>query len=687
MVVESASVELDDFDVLELVAVAPGLAPAPAPAGRRRLAEESSGALAPARSSFPAIADYAFLSDCENNCLVAPSGAVEWLCLPNPHDPSVFGTLLDRSAGSFRLGPQDLSVPASRRYLPGTTVLETTWQTDTGWLVVTDFLAVGPWHRDEDRSGLHRRTPSDFDARHVLVRIAQCIHGVVDLTLNCAPSFDYGRLDARWEYTGAGYEQVGTSTLGAIRLSLAGSLRLGIEGRNVLARHRLHEGETSFVSLGWSERPLPSEQDEVMCWRQQTEGFWRAWLDRGEIPDHQGREALERSALALKGLTYAPTGALLAAPTSSLPEQPGGQRNWDYRFAWVRDTAFAMWGLHALGYDAEAEDFLAFLGDMIESDAGLDCRRGDGAAERRANEAPRLQILYAVNGAPQEPEISLEHLSGYEGATPVRVGNGAYGQEQHDIYGTVVDCVYQHVRNRDALSERTWRIVVLAVEAALQHWREPDRGIWEVRGAPRHFTLSKVMCWVAADRGARLAALHGDAGRATRWRAAAEEIHADVCANGLDRGGRFTQSYGSDELDASLLLLPLVRFLAPDDPRLVATVLGVAEELTVDGMVLRYRTESTDDGLAQPEGSFTTCSFWLVSALTEIGETARARQLCERLLAAASPLGLYAEELDPKSGRHLGNFPQALTHLALINAVLHVVRADQAEEDLAQRRG
>ncbi len=623
------------------------------------------------RGSFPAIADYAFLSDCENNCLVAPSGAVEWLCLPYPHDPSVFGTLLDRSAGSFRLGPEDLAVPASRRYLPGTTVLETTWQTPTGWLVVTDFLAVGPWHRNEDRSLLHRRTPGDFDARHVLVRIATCIHGVVDLTLKCAPSFDYGIEDARWEYGGPGYGQVVTTTPGTVQLSLAGNLRLGIEGRNVLARHRLACGESAFVSLGWSGRPLPSEIEEVELWRRETEGVWRAWLDRGQIPDEPGRDALERSALALKGLTYAPTGALLAAPTTSLPEQPGGSRNWDYRFAWVRDSAFAMWGLHALGFDAEAEDFLAFLGDMLERDAPA----GSG---RVAGEDGRLAILYAVNGVHQLAESSLDHLSGYEGSAPVRVGNGAYDQDQHDIFGTVVDCVYQHARNRDALSERTWRLVVVAVESALRVWREPDRGIWEVRGEPRHFTLSKVMCWVAADRGALLAALRGDPVRAARWRRAADEIHADVCERGLGAKGRFTQHYDTEELDASLLLLPLVRFLPPEDPRLRATVLAVAEELTVDQMVLRYRTEATDDGLDQPEGSFTTCSFWLVSALAEIGETARARGLCDRLLAAASPLGLYAEELDPRTGRHLGNFPQALTHLALINAVLHVVRAEQA---------
>ncbi len=447
----------------------------------------------------------------------------------------------------------------------------------------------------------------------------------------------------------------------------------------MLARHRLQEGESSFVSLGWSERPLPGELDEVTRWLRQTEGFWRAWLDSGSFPDHPGRETLERSALTLKGLSYAPTGALLAAPTTSLPEQPGGQRNWDYRYAWVRDSAFAMWGLHALGFDAEAEDFLAFLGDMLDPDLDPAGTAGEGGVEPLGEHTPRLQVLYAVDGSRETPEAVLEHLSGYDGSAPVRVGNDAYRQEQHDIYGTVVDCIYQHARNRDALSERAWRTTVIAVEAAVANWREPDRGIWEVRGEPRHFTFSKVMCWVAADRGARLAALHGDEGRAGSWRAAAEEIHADICAHGVDAGGRFTQSYDSTELDASLLLLPLVRFLPPEDPRLRATVLGIADELTDEGMVARYRTETTDDGLDQPEGSFITCSFWLVSALAEIGEGRRARQLCERLLVAASSLGLYAEEIDPATGHHLGNFPQALTHLALINAVLHLVRSEEEE--------
>jgi alpha,alpha-trehalase len=617
---------------------------------------------------FPPIADYAFLSDCENTCLIAPTGAVEWLCLPKPHDPSVFGTLLDRAAGSFRLAPADTAVPANRRYVPGTMVLATTWQTRTGWLAVRDFLAVGPWHRTSDRSALHRRTPGDFDAKHMLIRSATCLHGSVDVALDCEPSFDYGRVDARWEYAGATYDEVVTTNSGFVSLNLAGDLRLGIEGRAVRARHRLSQGESCYVSLSWADRPSPADSAEVNICLADTNRFWRGWIDGGRFPDHPWREHLQRSALTLKGLTYASTGALLAAPTTSLPENPGGQRNWDYRYTWIRDASFALWALHALGFDAEADDFLAFLGDVLKPEAS--------AAGTPAPTAD-LQVLYCIDGTKAVLETELDHLSGYDGSQPVRIGNAAHSQEQLDILGAIVDCVYQHTRSRDSLNERSWRIVVQAVETALRCWRQPDHSIWETRGEPRHFTYSKVMCWVAADRGARLAALRGERDRADRWWTAALEIHADVCENGVDDKGRFTQSYGSGDLDASLLVLPLVRFLPPEDERMRSTILAIANELSDKGLVHRYRTDTTDDGLDEPEASFTVCSFWLVSALVEIGEIDRARQLCERLLGLSSTLGLYGEELDAATGRHLGNFPQALTHLALVNAVLHVIEAER----------
>lgn len=617
---------------------------------------------------FPPIADYAFLSDCENTCLVAPTGAVEWLCLPRPHDASVFGTILDRAAGSFRLAPADTAVPANRRYISGSMVLATTWQTRTGWLSVRDFLAIGPWHRQSDRSSLHRRTPGDFDARHVLVRSATCLHGSVDVVLDCEPCFGYGAQDAQWAYCGPSYQEVATTNPDFIRLTLAGDLRLGIEGRAVRARHRLSPGESCYVTLSWADRPAPAGRAEIDACLTETNRFWRGWIDGGRFPDHPWREQLQRSAFTLKALTYAPTGALLAAPTTSLPEHPGGERNWDYRYTWVRDAAFTLWALHALGFDAEADDFLAFLGDVLEP---RDADDGARSAEQH------LQVLYAVDGTTTLPETVLAHLSGYGGSRPVRVGNEAYRQEQFDILGAIVDCVYQHTRTRDSLSERAWKLVVHVVEMALRSWSKPDQSIWETRGEPRHYTFSKVMCWVAADRGARLAALRGERERADRWWSAALQIHADICEHGLDAYGRFTQSYGTDELDASLLVLPLVRFLPPDDERLRATVLGIADELTDDGLVHRYRTAATDDGLGEPEASFTVCSFWLVSALVEIGEQERAHKLCERLLGAASGLGLYGEELDPSTGRHLGNFPQALTHLSLVNAVLHVIEAER----------
>jgi GH15 family glucan-1,4-alpha-glucosidase len=614
---------------------------------------------------FPPIADYALLSDCENTCLVAPTGGIEWLCLPRPHDPSVFGTILDRAAGSFRLAPADTAVPANRRYVPGTMVLATTWQTRTGWLAVRDFLAVGPWHRTSDRSALHRRTPSDFDARHTLVRVATCLHGTVDLVLDCEPSFDYGRHDAHWEYAGLAYDTVHTTNSEFIALTLTGDLRLGIEGRAIRARHRLTEGETCYVALSWAERPPPADGAEAARSLEETSRFWRGWIDGGRFPDHPWREQLQRSALTLKALTYASSGALLAAPTTSLPEQPGGHRNWDYRYTWVRDAAFTLWAMHALGFDAEADDFLAFLGDVLEPNGSTSPPVG------------ALAVLYAADGTMPPEETELEHLSGYGGSKPVRVGNAADRQEQLDILGAIVDCVYQHTRSRDSLTERAWRLVVHTVETTLQRWQQPDHSIWETRGEPQQFTFSKVMCWVAADRGARLAALRGESERADRWWDAALHIHADVCEHGVDQDGRFTQAYGSRELDASLLLLPLMRFLPPTDPRLRATVLGIDEELGDDGFVRRYRTESTDDGIGEPEATFTVCSFWLVSALVEIGEHSRARKLCERLLGAASTLGLYGEELDPATGRQLGNFPQALTHLALVNAVLHVIEAER----------
>jgi GH15 family glucan-1,4-alpha-glucosidase len=625
------------------------------------------------RNPFPPIADYAFLSDCENTCLISSAGSVEWMCAPRPDSPSFFGAMLDRGAGHFRISPYGVTVPAARRYLPGGMILETTWQTHTGWMIVRDTLVMSEWHDIEKRSHTHRRTPMDWDAEHTLLRTVRCVSGTVELVVDCEPSFDYHRIPARWEYTTDGY---GEAVARAKRdpdaypaLRLTTNLRLGLDGRQARARTRLKEGDDVFVALSFSSNAAPQTYAEAAEKLWTTSECWRQWINIGNFPDHPWKTYLQRSALTLKGLSYAPTGALLAASTTSLPETPQGERNWDYRYSWIRDSTFALWGLYTLGLDREADDFFAFIAEVSGANDG---------------EPHPLQVMYGVGGERTLVEGELDHLSGYDNARPVRIGNGAFDQMQHDVWGSMLDSVYLHSRSREQISENLWPVLKSQVEEAIAHWREPDRGIWEVRGEPQHFTSSKIMCWVALDRGAKLAELHGWTSYIEEWRGIAEEIKADILANGVDHRGVLTQRYGDDALDASLLLAVLTRFLPPEDPRLRATVLAIADELTDDGLVLRYRTHETDDGLSGEEGTFTICSFWLVSALVEIGEVSRAKHLCERLLSFASPLHLYAEEIDPRTGRHLGNFPQAFTHLALINAVVHVIRAEDDPDDAGE---
>ncbi len=612
------------------------------------------------------IGDYGFLSDGEVSALLAPAGSIDWMCVPRFDSPSVFGRLLGRRAGEFKIAPADIATPADVRYLPGTMIMETSWGTPTGWIIVRDALLVGPWHHENDRSHTYQRTPNDYEAEHILLRTIRCASGEVQTIMDCEPVFDYGRKTVRWDYDGEGYYQAtATAEDFDLELTITSDMRLGFEGGRASSRTLLKEGDTRFVALSWQGAPPPQTYADAYSRQVWTAHHWQHWLARGKFPDHPWRGYLQRSALTLKGLTYAPTGAIAAAGTTSLPETIGGARNYDYRYTWIRDGTFALWGLYTLGFDWEAVDFFSFIADLVA-------------------DAQDIQIMYGIGGEKKLTEYELDHLPGYANSHPVRIGNAAYAQRQHDVWGALLDSVYLHFKAADHLDNRIWPILDTQVAEALKHWREPDAGIWEVRGQLQHFTSSKIMCWVAVDRGARIARLTGELDKADEWDQAADEIKADILANGVDKRGVFTQYYGNDALDASLLLAPLLRFLPPDDPRIRATVLAIADELTVHDLVLRYKVEETDDGFSGEEGSFTICSFWLVSALCEIGEAERARKLCAKLLSFAGPLQLYGEEIDAHTGAHLGNFPQAFTHLALINAVMHVIKLEEVERSVGR---
>ena len=615
---------------------------------------------AAAPSPFTPIADYAFLSDCHTGALVAPDGTIDWLCVPRFDAPSVFGSMLDRQAGGFRLGAYGVTVPATRRYEPGTKVLVTTWNTPAGWIEVRDALVVGPRGRP-DTITPHTRPPADDDAAHALVRTVTCLDGAVEVELLCEPVFDYGREDAAWTLDESA--QCADATGAGVTVRLRTDMALGVEGGRVRARHVLRAGERAFCALSWAEGlAAPADAVEADAMLTATAEFWRTWLDRARPIDHRWREPIERSALTIKGLTFMPTGALVAALTTSLPETPGGERNWDYRYAWMRDSTFTLRALHWLGLDWEADEFMQFVADLEPvADGGL-------------------QIMYGIDGRRDLTESTRDDLSGYAGARPVRIGNGAFDQRQNDVYGAVLDSILLHTRRSQRLPRRLWPIVESQATCATNVWREPDQGIWEARGAPQHYVSSKLMGWVALDRAAKLAAIAGEGEREREWAATAEEIRADILEHGVSDRGVLRQHYGTDALDASNLLASILGFLPGDHAVLRATVFAIADDLTEDGFVLRYRTEETDDGLSGKEGTFVICSFWLVSALAGIGELQRARDLMERLLRIASPLGLYAEEFDTATGRHLGNFPQAFSHLALLEAAARIIVAERLDE-------
>ena len=626
--------------------------------GKPTGARKPQSAAAP--SPFPPIADYAFLSDCHTGALVAPDGSIDWLCVPRFDSPSIFGNLLDRQGGWFRLGPFGINVPAARVYEPGTNSLVTTWKTPGGWILVRDALTIGP-RRGEDEVTPHTRPPTDEDGDHLLVRTVLCLDGSVEVELICDPVFDYGRTPGEWTLVGDDRHTADASGAG-VTVRLRTDMALGIEGDWIRGRHELKQGDQVYCSLSWAEGlDSPQTVDEANGRLAATTRFWRNWLGHARLPDHRWREPIQRSALAIKGLTYMPTGATVAASTTSLPETPGGERNWDYRFSWMRDSTFTLQALHFLNLDWEAEEFMQFVADLEPNE--------DGA----------LQIMYGIDGRRDLSESTRDDLSGYAGAFPVRVGNGAFDQRQNDVYGAVLDSIFLHTRRSQRLPRRLWPIVQSQAECATKVWRDPDQGIWEARGEPKHYVSSKLMGWVALDRARQLAGVAGEPKLETQWRATAEEIHADILEHGV-RDGVLRQHYDTDALDASTLLAAMFGFLPGTDERLYKSVLAIADDLTEDGFVLRYKTGETDDGLSGKEGSFLICSFWLVSGLAIVGEQQRAHDLMEKLLRIGSPLGLYAEEYDTATARHLGNFPQAFSHLALIEAAGRLILAERLKE-------
>ena len=627
-----------------------------APSPKRDAETMPQSAAAP--SPFPPIADYAFLSNCHTGALVAPDGAIDWLCVPSFDSPSVFASLLDRQGGSFRLGPFGINVPNARVYEPGTNTLLTTWHTPTGWIMVRDALTMGP-RTHEDEVTPHTRPPTDEEGDHMLVRTVLCIGGTVEVELICEPVFDYGRTPAEWSLID---RHTADATGAGQTIRLKSDLALGVEGDWVRARHDLTQGEQIYCSLSWAEQlESPQSVDEANERLAATASFWRAWMGRARIPDHRFREAIQRSALAIKGLTYMPTGATVAAATTSLPETPGGERNWDYRYTWMRDSTFTLQALHFLNLDWEADEFMQFVADLEPNE--------DGA----------LQIMYGIDGRRDLTESTRDDLSGYAGASPVRVGNGAFDQRQNDVFGAVLDSILLHSRRSARLPRRLWPIVETQAKCATSVWKQPDQGIWEARGKPQHYVSSKLMCWVALDRASKLAAIGGEPKLEAEWGSTAEEIKADILDRGI-KDGVLRQHYDTDALDASTLLAAIFGFLPGDDERLRKSVEAIDTDLTEHGFVLRYKTGETDDGLSGKEGTFLICSFWLVSGLAVIGEEQRARDLMERLLRVASPLGLFAEEFDADTGRHLGNFPQAFSHLALIEAGARIILAERLRE-------
>jgi GH15 family glucan-1,4-alpha-glucosidase len=578
----------------------------------------------------PALEDYALLGDRRTAALVSRSGSVDWWCVPRFDAPACFAAILGTPEhGRFSIAPKESVVNSTRRYRPGTMVLETEHETASGRVRVIDFLALG------------RERP-------LLVRVVEGLDGQVNMAVELIVRFDYGsiipwaqRVEGRWR-----------AVAGPDGLELFTPVRVQGRGPTSAAEFTVAAGERVPFVLGWfpshAPRPVPDDANALL---DDTTDHWERWSARCSYSG-EWREPVLRSLLTLEALTFEPTGGIVAAPTTSLPEAIGGTRNWDYRYCWVRDATLTLEALLIGGFQHEALRWREWL---------LRAAAGDPLS---------LQTMYGVGGERRLTELELEWLPGYEGSHPVRTGNGAHSQLQLDVYGELVDVLWQAARAGTPPSADSWSLVLLLLDSLEDRWREPDDGIWEVRGGRRHFTHSKVLCWVAFDRAISMVEHAGYEGPVDRWRTIRAEIHAEVCAQGYDQQkGAFTQSFGSSELDASVLMIPLVGFLPGDDPRVCSTIDAIRRELTDDDLVLRYNPTNREvDGIGEPEGVFLPCSFWMVEALALAGERNEAHVRFERLLGLANDVGLFSEEYDPTAQRFLGNFPQAFTHLALVAA-------------------
>ena len=584
------------------------------------------------------VEDHGVIGDLHTVALCGINGSIDWLCFPSFDSPSVFGALLDDARGGrFQIAPVDQSCTFKQLYLPDTNVLVTRFLSEDGVGEITDFMPVD--------DGTHQ---GPFHNR--LIRAIQVVRGTMRFRVACRPRFDYGRARHEARLLPDGVEFHGPSL--RLRLRASGPLRL--EGDDAVTEVVLSQGEEYHFVLeaidAGEARPSGVLADEAREEFLRTVRFWRGWLSQSSYRG-RWREMVHRSALVLKLLTYAPSGALLAAPTTSIPEAIGGRRNWDYRYTWIRDASLTLHALMRIGFDREARRFIDWLGARCSELAP------DGS----------LQIMYGIRGEHHLEEQELSHLEGYRGSAPVRIGNGAAGQRQLDIYGALMDALYLYDRDGEPISHEMWTNVRRLLGWLTRHWRLPDEGIWEVRGGQRHFVFSKMMCWVAFDRGIRIAQARGLPAEAAWW-AERDAIYDEVMREGWHPERRaFVQAYGSEHLDASVLFMPLVGFTGPKDPRMAATLDRILEELVSDSLVYRYLPELTPDGVGGAEGTFSMCTFWLVEGLTGAGRLEEARVIFEKMLTYANHLGLYGEQIG-LSGEALGNFPQAFTHLGLISA-------------------